>query len=76
MIEFVQWVGAVGGICAVFAILMVFICMKLLKIMREDRKFMEDRETGIIEAYNTATRENTKVLSELYTYLKAKNGSR
>jgi len=44
--------------------------------LSEDRKFMEDRLTALIETYNQAVQENTKILAELFTYLKAKNGNR
>ena len=44
--------------------------------MREDRKYMEDRMGDCLVAYNTVVKDNTKTLSELYTWLKAKNGSK
>lgn len=75
MIDFIQWIGTVGGIGGVFAVIMFFVYRASEKRSREDRKFMEDRLTGVLEAYDKSTQDNTKVLSELYTWLKAKNGS-
>ncbi len=74
MIEFLQWIGAIGGVGAVFALLMFYVLMRMFRVMREDRKYMEDRMQGSLDAYDSAVKDNTKVLSELYTYLKAKNG--
>ena len=81
MIEFRQSVGATWGIGAVFAVLMFFILMKVFKMMREDRKFFESQLTKVIDAYNKASKaqqkatiKNTKVQSELFTWLKGKNG--
>ena len=83
MIEFLQSVGATWGIGAVFAILMFFILMRVFRMMREDRKFMEDRLTGVIDEQNKtsksgqrATTKHSKVLTELITYLKMKNGNK
>lgn len=74
MIDFLQWIGAIGGVGAVFAVLMFLVYRQTISQMREDRKYMEDRLTAVIDSYNEATQENTKILSELFTYLKAKNG--
>lgn len=83
MIDFLQWIGAVGGIGAVFAILMFFVYRQTIKQMREDRKFMEERMVQLSDDYNERQQEtnksrdeNTRVLAELYTYLKAKNGNK
>jgi len=87
MIEFLQSVGAAWGIGAVFAILLFFVLMKVMKHytsqIREDRKFMEDRMVKLTDDYNERQQEtnksrddNTRILSELYTYLKAKNGGK
>lgn len=74
MIEFLQWVGTIGGVGAVFAVLMFFVYRYTIRQMREDRKYMEDRMASCLKAYNKAMRHNTKVLAELITWLKAKNG--
>jgi len=42
--------------------------------MREDRKFMEDRLTGLLESDQQSREAHTKVLTELITYLRHKNG--
>lgn len=44
--------------------------------LREDRKFMEDRLTKIIDADQVTRGENTKVMSELTTLLLRLNGKR
>jgi len=75
MIDFLQWIGAIGGVGAVFAILMFFVLMKVFKIMREDRKYMEDRLTAIIDAYNKSTQDNTQIQEQVLTWLKARNGN-
>ena len=80
MIDFLSWIGAIGGVGAVFAVLMFFIYRhdrgQSEERLRSDRKFMEDRLTGVLDSYNEATRENTRVNSELYAYLKARNGNK
>jgi len=70
------------GLGAVFAGVMVGVYLNTVKQMRQDRKFMEDRLTGLINDYNKACNattntllETTKILSELYTWLKARNGN-
>ncbi len=76
MIDFLQWIAAVGGVGAVFAVLMFFILMRVFRLMREDRKYMEDRMSQQIEDYNKVTQENIKIQAEVLTWLKAKNGSK
>ena len=71
-----EYIGSIGGVGGVLAFLMFLAYRYLVRQMREDRKYMEDRLTQIIEAYNTTTSDNTKVLTELITWLKAKNGSK
>ena len=79
-ISFLQWIAGIGGIGAVFAVLMFFVYRHDRKQsedrLREDRKFMEDRLTIILADYNSSTKENTKIQSELFQYLKGKNGNR
>ena len=74
--DMIQYIGSIGGIAGVLAVLFWLTNRYLIRQMREDRKFMEDRLTKIIDAYNNTTSDNTKVLYELITWLKAKNGSR
>lgn len=83
MIDFLQWIGAVGGIGAVFAVLMFLVYRQTNKQMRDDRKYTEDRMVKLTDDYNERIQEtnesrdnNTKVLAELYTYLKARNGNK
>jgi hypothetical protein len=70
------YIGSIGGVSAVLAYIIFIMYKKLVDVMREDRKFMEDRLTRIIDCYDETAKENTKVLSELITWLKAKNGSK
>jgi len=72
----IEYIGSIGGIAGVLAVLLYVLTKHLIGQMREDRKFMEDRLTHIIDAYNTTTSDNTKVLFELITWFKAKNGSK
>jgi len=75
-LSFLQWIAGVGGIGAVFAVLMFFVYRQAVSQMRIDRKFMEDRLSSLLDNYDKTTKENSKILFELYTYLKAKNGNR
>ena len=72
--DILQYIGSLGGISGVLAFLIFLTYRYLVNQMREDRKFMEDRLDKIIKAYDTTACENTKVLSELITYLRLKNG--
>ena len=70
----IEYIGSIGGVGAVLAVLM-FLCYRhLAHTMRDDRKYMEDRQSDLLNNYNTAMTENTKILTELFTWLKAKNG--
>ena len=75
-LNLIQWLGGIGGIGAVFGFLMYLTLRETTKTMRQDRKYMEDRLSKVIEDYNTTTKENTKILFELFTYLKMKNGNK
>ncbi len=76
MFEFLQWVGAVGGIGAVFAILMFLVYRQTIKQMRDDRKYWEERLSKIVDKYDDTASKSTTVLTELIVYLRAKNGGR
>ena len=76
MIDFLQWIGAVGGVGAVFAVLMFFVYRQTIKQMREDRKYWEERLSKIIDKYDETASKNTTVLTELIVWLKAKNGNK
>lgn len=76
ILQYLDW-----GIAAVFALCMFLVCRHLIIQMRQDRVFMEDRLIQTIHDYNQTIRDftvakiaNTQVLSELTTWLKAKNG--
>ena len=80
--EMLEYIGSIGGIAGVLAILMFSLMKHLIGQMRDDRKFMEDRLTGVIRDYNEVCRANqealvkhTQILTELITWLRAKNGS-
>lgn len=76
ILEYLDW-----GVAAIFAICMFLVYRRVCSQMREDRKYMEDRLTSVIENYHEDSHEqteakvkNTQVLTELITWLKAKNG--
>lgn len=70
----IEYIGSIGGIAGVLAVLMFLAYRYLVNQMREDRRFMEDRLTHVLDDYNQAFKDNTQMLSELYTWLKARNG--
>ncbi len=83
--DLIQYIGSIGGIAGILAVIIFQIYRQDRKAsedrQREDRKFMEDRMATLANDYNeicSATKnallEQTKVQSELYTWLKAKNG--
>ena len=72
----IQYIGSIGGIGGVFGIIMFTIYRQTMGQIREDRKFMEDRLSKVIDAYNLTSSDNTRVLTELIVWLKAKNGSK
>jgi len=74
-----QWLD--WGIAGVLAAIIFVAYRNLVNQLRDDRKYIEDRMTGIIDNYHedsqaaTESRiENTKVQSELFAWLKARNG--
>ena len=84
--NWIELVAQIGGIGAVFAVIMFWIYRhdreEAEKRAREDRKFMEDRMTAIISSYSNDCRKHAeafggveKVLTELITWLKRKNGN-
>ena len=70
----IEYIGSIGGIAGVLAVLMFLAYRYLVNQMRDDRKFMEDRLTKILDDYNEAQRATREVLTELIVWLKAKNG--
>ena len=78
-----DYIISVGGIGGLLALIMFFSYRYLVRQMREDRKYMEDRMTKVIDDYGAnckshtdAMIKHTQVLTELIVYLKAKNGNR
>ena len=76
-----QYIGSIGGIAGILAVLMWLTIRHLISQMREDREFMEDRLTQILKDYNDvckanqeATIRHTQIQTELITWLKARNG--
>jgi len=78
MIDLLQIVASIGGVGAVFGIVVFFIYRIDRKNsenkLREDRKFMEDRLTNVLDNYSEAFENNTKALTELTTLLLRLNG--
>lgn len=78
MIDLLQVIASIGGVGAVFGIV-AFLFYRWDRRssatqMREDRMFMEDRLTKLLEQDQATRRENTKALTELVTWLVRKNG--
>ena len=80
-LSIIEYVGSVGGVAGVLAVLVALFCKHLIGQMRDDRKFMEDRMTGLISNYsqicrdnNDATVKHSQIQTELITWLKARNG--
>jgi len=79
----IEYIGSIGGVGGVLAFLMFMAYRYLVRQMRDDRKYMEDRLTGIIGDYNKASRsqqkatvKHAKILTEFLTWLKTKNGGK
>ncbi len=72
--DLLQYIGSIGGIGAVFGLIAFTAYRQAVRQMRDDRKYAEDRLTDVLDAYNKAMTDNTRVNSELVTWLKAKNG--
>ena len=74
----VQILGYLGGAGGVMACLILFVYQKdrrsSEKRMRDDRVFMEDRLTSIIEKDQESRENNTKAVTELTTLLRTLNG--
>ncbi len=73
--DILQFVGSVGGIAGVLAYLIFLAYKQEVKQMREDRKYSEERLTGIIDRDLETRMQNTAVLTELIVWLKTKNGN-
>jgi len=78
-----EYVGSIGGVGAVFALIIFTIYRQTVKEMREDRRYIEDRMALLVqenfqirEKYIETTNKHTTVLTELIIYLRTKNGSK
>jgi hypothetical protein len=83
--DFLQYVASLGGISAVFAVVMFWVYRQDRKTseqrQREDRDYMETKLIELIGEYNIVVRnrteaveQQTKIFMQLYTYLTMKNG--
>ena len=72
----IEYIGSIGGIGGVLALFLYLLVKHLVSQMRQDRKYMEDRLTKIIEADQQSRERHTGVLTELITFLKMKNGGK
>lgn len=70
----IEYIGSIGGVAGVLAFVIFMAYRHLANQVRIDRKFMEDRLTKVIGAYNKTISKNTKVQSELVTLIKRLNG--
>jgi hypothetical protein len=76
--DILQYIGGIGGIAGVLAF--VIFCMyrqdrkSSADQLREDRKFMEDRLTKLLDADQISREANTKALTELTTLISRLNG--
>ena len=71
---FLEILGGIGGTGGVVSGIMFLVYRDTIKQARDDRKYMEDRMADCLAAYNETVRNNTTVLTETITWLKARNG--
>ena len=78
MIEALQVAGGVGGIGGLLAVTILYFYRidrkDSLKQMREDRRFMEDRLTKLLEDDQRSRETNTRALVELTILIQKLNG--
>ena len=76
-IELIRVIAS-AGIGGVLALVIFFMYRRMEatyhKQLREDRKFMEDRLTGLLEKDQISREANTKALTELITLVMRLNG--
>lgn len=79
MIDLINLVGSLG-VGAMLAMMMFFVyrydSKQSMRLIREDRRYMEDRLTHMIEEEQETSQEHTKALTELTTVLRTMNGKR
>jgi len=78
----IEILGSIGGIGGVLAFLMFLAFRTLATQMEKERQHSETRLTSLLKDYNDVCRghtdsqvKHTQVLTELYTYLKMRNGN-
>ena len=69
MIDMLQIIGSIGGVGAVFGIV-------IFLMYRQDRKSSEKRLSHLLEQDQLTRAENTKALTELTTLLFRMNGGK
>lgn len=81
-LELLKYVGSIGGAAGVLALVIFFAYRNLVGTLRTDRKFMEDRLIELIKSYHETCHndqeimiKHTQIMTELFTYLKMKNGN-
>ena len=78
MVDLLQLTASIGGVGAVFGIVIFLIYRNdrkaTEKMWRESKKFTEDRLTDLIEKDQSSREANTKALTELNTLLTRING--
>ncbi len=79
----IEYIGSLGGVGAVFGLLFFYAFKKAIEQMRDDRKYSEDKFSSLLaENFSIREREvktldeHTKVTSELFTWLKMRNGNK
>ena len=70
----IEYIGSIGGIVGVFGYLIFLAYKATVKQLRDDRKFMEDRLTKLIENDHQTREAHTKALTEMTTLLIRLNG--
>lgn len=71
-----EYIGSIGGVGGVLAFLIFMAYRYLVRQMRDDRKYWEERLAKILDRYDETATKNTAVLTELIVWLKAKNGGK
>lgn len=78
MIDLFQIAASIGGVGALLALVIFWMYRHDRKSseykLREDRRFMEDRLTILLEKDQYTRQENTKALTELIVLLSRLNG--
>lgn len=77
-LQIIEWVGGIGGVGAIFGMVMFFMYRIDRKCSEENLAKMseahEERLTELLRADQETRRRNTEVLMELATLIKTMNG--